>query len=281
VGEEELLERGFSALQLTNGERGQYFQQGLHRSLDLAAQPLTVHLDPTHSGYTGQVGHRSYEGRLDGRRRQVSHLRQRAEIDENPGPQDGNPVAQGLHLAEDVRRLFLMLAQWQRDTLAESWDATRERHIANGVANNEPYGYVRDENRQLVPDPDEADFVREMFDLRIQGKDWVAIAKAINEAGAKPRRAEKFTYARISGIVANRVYLGELRSGEFVNVGAHEAIVSKAIFDAANQTRSLRTATEVQTSLLAAIVRCASCGQKMRSESRSKHRYYRCRVRHG
>jgi hypothetical protein len=120
-----------------------------------------------------------------------------------------------------------------------------------------------------------------MFQMRADGTGWVAIAQAMNEKGAKPRRADKFTHARISGIVANRVYLGEIRSGEFVNAHAHDPIVSVSLFNAANGTRSLRTNTEATTSLLAGIVRCASCGQKMRSEARGGRRYYRCRRHFG
>jgi site-specific DNA recombinase len=181
-----------------------------------------------------------------------------------------------------IRNLFLMLAQWQRDTLRESWEATRERHIANGVSGQEPYGYVKDASRRLVPDEVEAPFVREIFERRAQGDGWVSIAKALNAAGAKPRRAARFTHARISSIVANRIYLGELRSGEYVNLQAHEPIVEVELFEQANGRRSLHpSTTEAQTSMLAGIVRCASCGQKMRSETRGKYRYYRCRVRHG
>jgi DNA invertase Pin-like site-specific DNA recombinase len=202
-----------------------------------------------------------------------------------------------------TRTLFLMLAQWHRDTLAESWEATRERHIADGVANNEPYGYVRDDSRRLVPDPVEADFVRQMFQLRADGKGWATIAKTMNATGAMPRRTERFTHARISAIVANRVYLGKLKSGEYVNKKAHEPLVSAALFNmtrcgipveyfdlwtalisglvAANGTRSLRIGAEVETSLLAGIAHCASCGQKLRLERRGHLRYYRCRKHFG
>jgi len=196
---------------------------------------------------------------------------------------EGVVVGDAVSTATDTLKvtLWLMLAEWQRNTLKESWEATRERHIANGVANVIPYGYLRDDSRGLVPHPDEADFVRQMFQMRADGVGWTAIAKAMNAAGAKPRRAERFTHARISGIVGNRAYLGELKSGEYINEKAHEPLVSVTLFKAANDSRTPRNEAEQQSSMLAGIVRCASCGQKMRSERRGHLRYYRCRREFG
>ena len=158
------------------------------------------------------------------------------------------------------------------------------RHIGNGVAGQQPYGYVRGADRKLVVVPEEAEVVRQMFQMRSEGKGWITITEAVNAAGARPRRADQFMHASVRGIIFNRTYLGELRSGDFVNTEAHEPIVSLALFNAANEAPlDAYSQGWVGASLLSGLARCASCGQKLRSEKAhgTKYRYYRCRIRHG
>lgn len=188
-----------------------------------------------------------------------------------------------------VRNFFLMLAQWQRDTLAESWEAVRARKIGAGVHLAIPYGYRRGEGGRLAPDPAEAPFVEMVFKLRAAGEGWLGIAHKLNEAGARPRRAKLFTHRTIHEMVKVRTYFGEARSGEYVTEDAHEPIVSRELWDAANGVipRRTRSQREDGVNVLAGILRCSSCGQRMSAQwvngkQRAKasgraSRYYRCK----
>lgn len=194
-----------------------------------------------------------------------------------------------------VRTLWLTLAQWQRDMLTEQWEATRERHIDAGVHNVEPYGYRKGADRKLKPVAEEKPFVLMAFELRAAGEGWQRITEKLNAAGAPMRerklkgktvKAPGFTHARIASIIENRTYLGEVRSGEFVNTNAHEAIVPLDLFERANAAKGVHKSGKAETYALTGLVRCASCGVRMRgatqtSTSNGKRiRYYSCRRYH-
>lgn len=198
--------------------------------------------------------------------------------------------------------ILLAIAMWQLETLTESWDASVARHIANGVARNEPFGYKRNAappgtprseqkkfSRQLEPDKVEAKLVKKMFEMRASTKpdtehSWLAIADYMNSTGVPSKRGGSWTSMAIQRIVRNRVYLGELRSGEHVNLAAHKPIVDHDLWERA-QRASDRTPgrSDRAVYLLAGIVRCAGCGARMVGYVQTKGdkgiRYYRCRRR--
>jgi DNA invertase Pin-like site-specific DNA recombinase len=182
--------------------------------------------------------------------------------------------------------IMLQLAEWQLDSLTLGWESTRERHIARGVGTQEPYGYRKGGDHVLKPERDEAPWVALAFELRAEGMSWQAIADTLYIKGAKPRTVARFTHARIKAMVENRAYLGEVRSGDYVNAKAHEPIVSVELWERANGQRKTAAKAEKTPSLLAGIVRCASCGQRMRITQRGRDargnviKSYRCRAKH-
>ena len=79
----------------------------------------------------------------------------------------------------------------------------------------------------------------------------------------------------VSGLVKNPVYLGQARSGSIVKEGAHEALVTRAEFDAAQSvTKSLLAAAgrvgRVARRCSAGSSRCAGCGAH--AEDHGQHR---------
>lgn len=181
--------------------------------------------------------------------------------------------------------ILFLFAQWQLESLTEQWVSIRHRHIAAGVSNQEPYGYRKGPDGRLVPDPDEALIVRSMFERRAEGESWQGIARALNDRGIKCRRAVGWTHSRINKIVANRVYLGELRSGDDINrKDAHEAIVPADLWHRANALRGSSKRRDAKEYLLRGLARCATCGVVMRGSTTHKdgraYRSYACRRHH-
>lgn len=190
--------------------------------------------------------------------------------------------------------ILFLFAQWQLESLTEQWADVRTRSVAAGVAAHDAYGYRKGPDKRLVPDEAERPWVVRMFSERAAGLSWTAIADLVNDAGAtdpaaRPRRAERFTHARIKSIVENRTYLGEVRSGKLVNAQAHEPLVTPALWDAANGLRQTATRRDHGTFLLAGIIRCPSCGVRMAGTSDARkladgstvvYRSYRCRRTH-
>lgn len=189
-----------------------------------------------------------------------------------------------------MRTFFLMLAQWQRDTLTEGWAATRRRHIANGVPNHAKYGYDKDPvTRRLVPRPDEAPWVEPIFQHRADdGWTWERLADWLTEEGAPTRDGGGWAVSSVRQIIQSRVYLGEIRSGEIVNEAAHDPLVSFELWQRANTTNKTPQRREAGQFLLSGLLRCAGCGVRMAGRSDQVtsggkmyyYRYYVCRRRH-
>jgi DNA invertase Pin-like site-specific DNA recombinase len=123
--------------------------------------------------------------------------------------------------------------------------------------------------RTLVPGPDAED-VREAFRDRAAGVAMVTIAERL-----------KMTPSGVRHMLANRVYVGELRDGSNVKLNAHEPLVTEAEFEAAQSktARPPRSKEMDGPALLAGIIRCASCGHIM-SRKTTKQVLYGCAVHH-
>jgi DNA invertase Pin-like site-specific DNA recombinase len=188
-----------------------------------------------------------------------------------------------------MRTFFLMLAQWQRDTLAEGWAATRRRHIANGVPNHARYGYEKNPTtRRLAPRDDEAPWVKPIFEHRAEGWTWERLADWLNEQQAPTREGGGWAVSSVRQIVQSRVYLGEIRSGDVVNEAAHDPLVSFELWQRANSLNKTPQRREAGQFVLSGLLRCAGCGVRMAGRSdhviagdkERSYRYYTCRRRY-
>lgn len=194
-----------------------------------------------------------------------------------------------------MRGLLLLLAEWYRDQVRESWEVARERAIRRGavVASTVPTGYQRGPGGRLEPHPQWAPTIREVFRRRAKGETWADLARFMNAAGVpvqyasgQDRARARWTGATVGRLVAGRVYLGEVRHGRFVNADAHEPLVPASLWHAAQAARGVQKPRSVLggPALLHGMIRCAGCGYSMhRSVSRQAEGFtwsYRCRGRH-
>ncbi|TCT23346.1 DNA invertase Pin-like site-specific DNA recombinase [Melghiribacillus thermohalophilus] len=156
------------------------------------------------------------------------------------------------------------------------------------ITKKPPYGYKRDENLKLYPDPDTSWVVKKIFEMIANGKGRQAAAQELDRLGVKPPESDLWSPYTVSAIVKNEVYLGHIvwgktkytkRNGKYVKKrmpkekwqiceNAHEPIVSEEIFHAANQALKDRHRAPVKSSHtlsnpLAGIVRCEICGRSL------------------
>lgn len=180
--------------------------------------------------------------------------------------------------------IMLAVAQWQWESLKLGWEDVDERHIAAGVANAWPFGFIRDEDtRKLVHDPKWAPVVLEMFERRAAGESLVEIADWLTSLKAPTKgKGKRWTHSQVSVMLKCRAYLGELHKGELSNLTAHDGIVDVALFERAQAVgkRTGRRAARVSYPL-AGMVRCSTCGGRMAGRTDTAkgvaYRYYRCR----
>lgn len=155
------------------------------------------------------------------------------------------------------------------------------------------FGY-RAEGGRLIPDEEEANYVRRIFDSFLAGKGMYVIARELNAMGIRTHRGNPFENRTIEYILRNPVYIGKLRwnpSGrtrrDFFNEdiivadGGHEPLVSEETWDAAQKQLDAvkaqwgykaRPSHELK-GWVSGIVRCAACGATLIF---AKPHYYKC-----
>jgi hypothetical protein len=134
--------------------------------------------------------------------------------------------------------------------------------------------------RQLVPDPDTAPLVVELFQRRAAGAGPTELAVWLNDQGAPTATGGKWSKQSIGNVLASRVYRGEVHWGKYTNPTAHDPIVDEELWQAAQipTTTRLRPSRAAEPRyLLTGIARCASCGHAMQGTVNGHGvRLYRC-----
>lgn len=175
----------------------------------------------------------------------------------------------------------------------------------NYVGNTAPYGYdktfVTEGKRKcpiLVPNKEEADVVRMMFDLYVN-KDMgcTNICKKFDAMGIKPPKGEHWSAAAMTKMLENIHYIGKVKwnhrktltiveEGEFKKTrpvakvgeyliydGKHEAIVPEELFNAAQAKKGKNTRQKPNTKIrnpFAGLIWC-KCGRAMSLRTYSAH----------
>jgi DNA invertase Pin-like site-specific DNA recombinase len=187
------------------------------------------------------------------------------------------------------RDLFLLLAEFQRNQIRDNWKVAQEQAVGRGIhiASKVPTGYMRDERtRKLVPHPQHAPHIAEAYRMRASGDSWRTIADYLDRHGVKgPYGAEHWRTRAVQHVLSNRVYLGEARSGEFVNEHAHDPLIDRSTWEVAQVARGVASARSDEPGLLTGLLRCAGCRylmkpDKMTLRDGTRARIYRCRGEH-
>ncbi len=219
------------------------------------------------------------------------------------------------------RQINGLVNEWYLEDMSENIRSVLTSRRQNGfhIGAFAPYGYRKDPEQKgrLIPDPEAASVVREVFTLFSQGHGKSAIARMLNDRGIpnpaeykrlhglnyrspKSKSGTLWRYNTISSMLANEMYLGNLVQGRYGSVsyktkqnrprpkeqwyivqGTHEAIVDRALWDQVQALRMQR-AKPFQTGaigLFAGKARCMYCGSAMRSTKSKGRRYLKCACR--
>lgn len=165
------------------------------------------------------------------------------------------------------RNILAAIHEDEREAHVERFDNLRRWATEAGIwqARQTPTGYRKDPDaRQLVPDERAGD-VRRAFRDAAAGTPIVRVAERI-----------RMTPSGVRALLKNRVYLGELQVGKYVNRQAHEPIVTVDGFEAAQSSRPRPSRSGAPPALLAGLVRCEACGHVM-SRAKTEAVVYVCR----
>ncbi len=172
---------------------------------------------------------------------------------------------------------------------------------------NAPYGYKKTtigRKPTLEIFEPEAEFVRMMFGLYVQGYGCSYIAGQVNAMGARPHRSSQFNRSSIAQIIRNPTYIGKIvwdqkthikkntkgsqkhitiynpREKWTITNGLHPPIIDRPTYERAQEIMEKRYRPSKQDgtikSSLAGLVTCANCGGNMQRMVMKKEPYLLC-----
>jgi DNA invertase Pin-like site-specific DNA recombinase len=159
-----------------------------------------------------------------------------------------------------------------------------------------PYGYKRTDDLILKPDTETAWVVKKMFEMMRDGHGRQFIAQELDRLEIKPPNPKRKTWSpsSITAIIKNEAYIGNIvwgqikykkRNGKYkktkvprekwtIKENAHDPLVSRELFEAANKAHSgrWRPSTVINKKLanpLAGILKCEVCNYTMMYQPRT------------
>lgn len=165
------------------------------------------------------------------------------------------------------RNMLFAVGNYELDRYKENFLTVKESAVRRGIwpTPRPPHGYRVGPDRRLVPD-ERAPLVVQAFEARAAGASWSAIAQILGSGMSKAGRT-----------IRNRAYLGELNLGPWKNPKAHEPLVTRSVWEAAQVSHPRPARGKWPPALLVGLVRCAACGCLMSPSSSERWRGYRCR----
>lgn len=154
-------------------------------------------------------------------------------------------------------------------------------------------------NRKLEINKREAEIVKKIFQMFLEGTNIKKIMLDLNDSFIKTKRGNKFTYNAIRDILANPIYKGYIRFGQYENCsedktkrakediifvkGKHKAIIDEETFDKVQSifnSRKRGSRGNPGVYLFSSLLRCPKCGAKMNAQRVKRKKgftiYYRC-----
>ena len=180
--------------------------------------------------------------------------------------------------------ILTLIAELELERIKSGWETAVGEAVRRGVhiSAKPPTGYVRDEDGRLLRDEPAASAIAEAFRKRATGASWAELARFLERSKVYPPSGNKhWSKAGVSALIKNPVYLGQARSGKVVKEKAHEPLVTRAEFDAAQATaKSLFKQPDgslASQAMLGGLARCAGCGHTLKitgnTDRKSGQRY--------
>lgn len=175
-----------------------------------------------------------------------------------------------------VYTVMLAMGEYFLETIKAGWITAKSKAIARGAhIGPTPFGYERADDGTLTVDPIAGPIMSEAF--AICARDGLAAAIYFLNERAPARTWSTFTTRRS---LSQRVYLGQVAYGAQVRARAHEALVTRAIFEAVRHQlgNGERTRRPKEDFPLSGVAACGTCGAPMVGGrgGADARRMYRC-----
>lgn len=179
--------------------------------------------------------------------------------------------------------LLAVFAQLEREQIKERTWMGRVARAKTGLhhgGGNIPIGYDYCDGK-LVVNPYEAEQVRKIFEWYLSGYSLKAIAERLQSEGYTNKYSSYSSWSSIRNILGNETYTGLLHFGDIMVEDAHEAIITKEQYDAAQIVRGKRQEQYGSHAFqskhyLTGLLFCGHCGGRYYLRNSGKYSYYAC-----
>ena len=179
--------------------------------------------------------------------------------------------------------LLAVFAQLEREQIKERTWMGRVARAKTGLHHGGgyvPIGYNYEDGK-LIINPYEAEQVRKIYEWYLAGLSLKSIAERLQEEGYSNRYSSWTNWSSVRNILGNPTYTGQLHFGDIVVDNAHEAIVTKEQFEAAQILRGKRQEQFGNVGfqskhMLAGLMFCGHCGGRYYLRSSGRYSYYAC-----
>ncbi len=199
------------------------------------------------------------------------------------------PFDTGSAAGRMMLQMLGVFAEFEHATIVDRVTAGIERRAKQGYWPNGrvPYGYRRNDAKELVEEEREAPIVRRIFDLYTAGRHGaVSIARLLDAEHAPARNGQGWQPAVVLLILRNEAYVGRVHWRGQAFDGNHAGLVDEATFERAQKLLKERGEDCAQRVgqrsdfLLTGLLRCGRCrrayvGMSARGNGGLYH-YYAC-----
>ncbi|MBM3257138.1 MAG: recombinase family protein [Candidatus Liptonbacteria bacterium] len=178
------------------------------------------------------------------------------------------------------------------DSLSENTKRGLRQKVRMGIFPSQaPVGYLNDSRtKTIIVDKKRSAIVRLAFEKYVRGDMRLEdVSLFLAKSGVTTRTGKRISKTKASFILANPFYIGLFKYGGELHEGKHEPIISKKLFDEAQEVLRRRGQPERkpknEPQPFCGLMSCASCGMMITAEAKTKRQkngnvhhytYYRC-----
>ena len=184
-------------------------------------------------------------------------------------------------------KFMLNIAFGQSKYYVDSLSENTKRGLRQKVRRGEypsiaPIGYINDvRTKSIVVDRKKAKVIKAAFEYYATGNARLEdVSNFLAQRGIMSRGGKRIHKTRATFILSNPFYTGLFKYGGELHEGKHEPIISKKLFDTAQeilkQRGKPRHKQKNEPQAFCGLIECAECGMMITAEKQKGHIYYRC-----
>lgn len=191
-----------------------------------------------------------------------------------------------------ARGMMTEMAAFESERIGDTWRESHARRLRNGMpANGKPrFGYLYTKANGFTPDPITSPVLGEAYSRYVAGESIYSLIQWLNDGPTRPvggygvKGDGLWSDRTLRRVMDSGFAAGLLNSGGELIPGAHEPIISDALWDQYRESRTRRRVyrrVERSEYLLSGLVRC-HCGSSMTAGQYGAQRLpkYRCKAAH-